>query len=276
MSSRLLQLLNTGKAVRAATGFQRNARRMAGQRVANMASKAKTKPPKLQKPPKPTKDTVTKPKPKPKTFTNTPKSKSKGGVYSFIGNQIKQHPLGAAGLGLYLGDLGMGVVDGMEDDLYTQVIGPDKQLDKGLGTNILQGLKLIDSDEKIKDGRLQNLKDKHAADLALIKKWGGPNSEELLTFNMTDAEAAAALSTPLYDAQLKQSRDEYKNNPQVIEAREERVRQNRLEEEALRRQTAREDFLMNEQVIQRMQDNRRQRNDSLAGLAAVFAALAAG
>ena len=33
---------------------------------------------------------------------------------------------------------------------------------------------------------------------------------------------------------------------------------------------------MNEQVIQRMQDNRRQRNDSLAGLAAVFAALAAG
>ena len=221
-----------------------------------------------------TKPKTKKPKNKTKTSTNTPKSKSKGGVYRSIGNLIKEHPIGAGLAGLYgysaLTDVGRD----MNQDLYDQVVGAGGELEKGLPTQIMQGLGLVHSDERIKEGRVDQLEKDLASQIGLIEKHGGTVPK--LTFDMTAREAASALSVPLYDAQQKQRSEDYNSNPEVIEARTERDRQIRLEEEAMRRQAAREDFLMNEQVLQRMDNIRRQRNESMTGLAAVFAALAAG
>ena len=225
----------------------------------------------------------TRPKPKAKTKTRTTKpktkqrnkqSKSTGGLLPTAGKYLLRHPLQTALLGGYGYSTASDIGRGMNQDLYDQVVGAGGELEKGLPTQIMQGLGLVHSDERIKEGRVDQLEKDLASQIGLIEKHGGTVPK--LTFDMTAREAASALSVPLYDAQQKQRAEDYNSNPEVIEARAERERQNRLEEEALRRETARENFLMDEQVIQRMQDNRRQRNDSLAGLAAVFAALAAG
>lgn len=226
-------------------------------------------------------NTKPKTKAKPKTKTTKPKtkqrnkqSKSTGGPLLATGKYLLRHPLQTALFGGMAYGTAADIGRGMNQDLLDQVVGAGGELEKGLPTQIMQGLGFVQSDEQIKKRRVAELERELAPQIALIEKHGGTVPE--LTFDMTARQAAGELSVPFYDAQKLQQTEDYETDPQVIEARAERERLNRLEEEALRRQTAREDFLMNEQVIQRMQDNRRQRNDSLAGLAAVFAALAAG
>jgi hypothetical protein len=225
----------------------------------------------------------TRPKPKAKTKTRTTKpktkqrnkqSKSTGGLLPTAGKYLLRHPLQTAVLGGYGYSTASDIGRGINQDLLDQVVGAGGELEKGLPTQIMQGLGFVQSDEQIKKRRVAELERDLAPQIALIEKHGGTAPE--LTFDMTARQAAGELSVPFYDAQKLQQTEDYETDPQVIEARAERERQNRLEEQALRRETARENFLMDEQVIQRMQDNRRQRNDSLAGLAAVFAALAAG